>query len=390
MDAATETSIARRFLELAGRGETTMADGVLPLDPSTYVDPDHFECEQDVLFRRGEVVVALGADVQEPGDFLAVESGGLPVLLVRGGDGRVRAFLNVCSHRASPVATGCGHTVRTFSCPFHGWVYDVDDGALVGQPRSCGGFESVDRGELGLRPVPVAERRGIVMVRPGGGAPIDVDRSLCGLADEVDGYDLTSYRVFGRQRTVWQCNWKLLVDTFLESYHVFALHRRLIGDRYEGHIMLFDGFGPHMRVPVPRPSLFQQSDGGGTLELLPHTVVQYFLNPNVILTYNADRDAPMVTMSRFVPVAVDQTIADITAYAPHDATSDAEQKVLAERFELHTAVTNTDDYPISERIHRALASGAVERTVLGRNEAAVVRFHCSLAERLAAAALTSD
>ena len=64
--------------------------------------------------------------------------------------------------------------------------------------------------------------------------------------------------------------------------------------------------------------------------------------------------------------------------------------VYHKRFDLHTTVTNTDDYPISERIHRMLASGAAERTVLGRNEAAVVRFHCSLEERLAAAALTSD
>jgi phenylpropionate dioxygenase-like ring-hydroxylating dioxygenase large terminal subunit len=380
MRQAVQAEIVGRFLDLERRGTTQLAPAMLPLGPAEYVSPERFERERRLLFREAPVVACLSADLPQPGDFFALESGDIPLVVVRDGNGSVRAYVNVCRHRANQVADGAGNTGRSFTCAFHNWSYAVDDGRLLGQPRSCEGFAEADPATLGLVPVPVDEAHGVVMVRPQGDDPVDVDTALCGLGADLDDFDLASYHVFDRRRSIWRCNWKLLLDTFFESYHLFALHVQTVGGRYPGHIMMFDAYGPNMRIPVARASLYEQADSPATdWQLLPHSTLQYFLGPNVMLNHVVDH---FVTW-RFVPTAVDETVADLTLYTPHAVVSDDDRSHYEQAFATQFGVTTGEDYPVSERIHHALASGRVEGTLIGRNEAAVVYFHETVAARLA-------
>ena len=120
------------------------------------------------MFRTQPVLACLSVDIGEPGDVVTFESGGIPIVVVRGIDGAAHAYVNACRHRGTNFAQGRGHVARTFNCPFHGWVYDIDDGHLVAQPRSCEGFDGIDPSTLGLRSLTVAERHGLVVVRPVG------------------------------------------------------------------------------------------------------------------------------------------------------------------------------------------------------------------------------
>ena len=374
MDHASQIEVIARWLDLHDRGETQLVDDVMPVDVSFYLSDAWFAREHHALFREGVVVACLGADVRESGDHIVIESGGIPLVVVRDGDGVVRGFVNACRHRGSPVVAACGVGARNFACPFHSWTYALD-GRLLGQPRSEGGFSSLDRDDYGLLTVPVAEAHGLVLVRPGGDAPIDAEAELHGVGADLDAFHLGSYHVHGRMSRTWQCNWKLLLDTFMESYHVFSLHGASVGPDYPGHIMVFDAYGPHLRIPVPRSSILGLASAPrDEWSLLPHATVQWHLAPNAMINHTIDH----VILWRFVPTAVDQTVAEMTMYVPHQVDDDDERKVMDDWFDLHDSVTRDEDYPQSEHIHSVLSSGSVTTNVLGRNEGAVQHFHRSV------------
>ncbi len=375
MDHATQVDVIERWLQMHRAGATQLADDVMHIDTSVYTSPAWFAREQQALFRDGAVVACLTADVREPGDFVSLESGGVPIVVVRDDDGQLGAFVNACRHRATQVVHGCG-TAKNFACPFHNWTY-ARDGRLLGQPRSQGGFASLSKETLGLVALPVAEAHGLVFVRPGGGDPIDVD-SVIGaeIAHDLDRFDLAGHHVWDRMHREWNCNWKLILDTFTESYHVFALHGASVGPDYPGHVMVFDAFGPHLRIPVPRASILEFDHmPREQWDLLAHATVQYHLAPNTMVNHTIDH----FILWRFEPVGPGRTVAEMTMYTPvprasHDVNDDWTKSMNA-WFDLHDAVTRDEDYPESERIQRVLDSGRVPATVLGRNEGAVQHFH---------------
>jgi phenylpropionate dioxygenase-like ring-hydroxylating dioxygenase large terminal subunit len=381
VDHATQVDIIARWLEMHAHATTQLADEVMRVDTAVYRSPEWFEREQQALFRDGVVVACLTADVRRPGDHVVIDSGGIPLVVVRAPDGALRGFVNACRHRGAQVVRECGEGARNFACPFHAWTYSLD-GRLLGRPRSQGGFDEIAKDDCGLAQVPVAEAHGIVFVRPGGGAPIDAVAQLEGLGPDLDSFRLDSYRVYGRMRREWRCNWKLLLDTFMESYHVFALHGASVGPDYPGHVMIFDAFGPHLRIPVPRASLLDFAERPQTeWALLPHATVQYHLSPNAMVNHTIDH----LILWRFDPTAVDCTVAEMTMYVPLHEPADDEavwRKAMDDWFDLHDAVTRDEDYPESERIQRVLASGCVPSTTLGRNEGAVQHFHDTIRSRV--------
>jgi phenylpropionate dioxygenase-like ring-hydroxylating dioxygenase large terminal subunit len=381
VDRATEIDLVGQVLDLNRRRTTATADAALRIPAEHYVAATHYGREAGGLFRDQPVLAGLSVDLAGPGDVLTFESGGIPIVVARGSDGAVRAYVNVCRHRGATVVRGPGHVARSFSCPFHGWVYDLDDGHLVGQPRSCDGFEGLAVSDgCGHPPLPVAERHGILVVRPGDGPPVDVDAWLAGLAPDVSARGYDRLVPYDRATSTWAANWKLLIDTFLESYHVFALHRDSIGDAYLGIASPFAAFGHHNRIVVPQTAILGQAERPrDDWELLPYAVLQYFLAPNVIVS---NLDGYVMTW-RFVADAVDRTIVEhaIYTWAPVE-TPDGRAHFDA-RFGAARSVTGVEDFPESERIHRNLAAGTLTHTNPGRNEPGIVHFHQTLAALMA-------
>ena len=173
------------------------------------------------------MLVALSADLPTTGDCLATEVAGVPLLLVRGEDAAVRGFLNICRHRGGRVFSGRGRPGRALKCPYHSWAYDLD-GELLGQPLARDASAGLERSKLGVLTVPVAERFGLVFDAPGGSDPIDVQRELAGLGPELSDYGFENWRYLDQRSGVFEANWKLVYDTFLETYHVFSLRSGLM------------------------------------------------------------------------------------------------------------------------------------------------------------------
>ena len=126
MDHATQVELTRRVIGFVDRNTTELADAVYLNPVSTYTSPQHAERERERLFRGHPLFFGLSCELPSPGDYRADDLSGAPILVVRVGDGRLNAFLNVCRHRGAKVATGSGSGKRMFVCPYHAFTYDLE------------------------------------------------------------------------------------------------------------------------------------------------------------------------------------------------------------------------------------------------------------------------
>lgn len=352
------------------RGLHAAASAVHPA--SAYTDPDRFERERRLLFREGPVFFALSAALPDPGDHLADTVGGVPLVVVRQADGSLRALVNVCRHRAAPVVPpgteGAG--ARSFTCPYHGWVFGTD-GALKGRPLSAGAFDDVAL-DCDLHQVAVAEAHGLVFVRPGGRAPIDVDAFLEGAQHDLADFGLAGYHHVATRTHTWRMNWKLFLDTFTESYHIRTLHRESLLPRFNADCVVFDAFGRHcLSVGLRADVLDETAKPEEAWSLLPYGTIQYFLVPSGLVVHQLDH----VEVWRVEPVDVRTSRLRTSIYAPEAPTSDKALGYWTKNLDLLLKVTGTEDFPMMEQIQANLDSGAVSELVYGRNEPPLVHYH---------------
>ena len=209
---------ARKLLSHIDTRTTALADSVYRNPVTDYTCPRQAARERQLFFEDGPINIGLSALLPRPGDWMTHDYAGAPILLARREDGSLAAFLNVCRHRGARIAEGCGSQARSFSCPYHGWTYDLD-GALIARPEEVS-FPSVDRATHGLRALPAVEKNGMIWVGTRPGIALNIDRQLAGLADDLASYNLKSYHHYETRTLTREMNWKLAVDTFGETYHL--------------------------------------------------------------------------------------------------------------------------------------------------------------------------
>jgi len=138
-----EQGVIRDILEMADNKTTHMLPDVMENPVSKYTDPAQLDAEINTLFRNFPIIIGHTSDVAEAGDFLTHDATGVPILVTRTNEGKLKAFMNVCRHRGARLQDEPCGKARTFSCPYHAWTYGLD-GALRGMPQPQG-FEGVDR-----------------------------------------------------------------------------------------------------------------------------------------------------------------------------------------------------------------------------------------------------
>jgi phenylpropionate dioxygenase-like ring-hydroxylating dioxygenase large terminal subunit len=338
---------------------------------SVYTDPARFAIEEAVLFRNRPQFVGLTDDCRKPGDYLTTRLGGVPILVIRQQDGALRALVNACRHRGASVMSGSGHCdAGRMSCPYHGWTYDTE-GRLLGRPGAWGGFDDVP-GELNLHRRAVAEQYGMIFVHPSSAEPFLVDEVLAGAEIELADYGLADYvHVETRDRS-WQMNWKLVLDTFTESYHIRFLHRNSIAPYFMCDTIV-DTFGPNPRAIGLRKEVVDQltTRPRDQWQILPYATAQYFLVPNALLVYQMDH----IEIWRITPIDVDHVSVATSIYAPEAPATEKSRGYWKRNLDVLLNVTGTEDFPLMEDIQRNLASGAMPELVYGRIEPALVHLH---------------
>jgi glycine betaine catabolism A len=207
------------------RGSPTIAKASRTPDGKVYWDPTVLATELDRLFYRNWLCVGRQEQLPSTGDFVTREIGRESILLVRGGDGRVRGFYNLCRHRGTRVAVASeGRGVHSFICPYHAWSYDLD-GRLVGA-RDMQGQIDFDRKEYGLHPIRVDTWGGFLWVNLEATGP-GLRQSLGPFFARFDRFPLADLRLGGRRDYEVEANWKILVENFSECYHCAPVHPSL-------------------------------------------------------------------------------------------------------------------------------------------------------------------
>lgn len=191
-----------------------------------YTDPRMPDLERRTVFARTWQMVGHVGQVRDPGQYLTAEVAGEPILVVRGSDGVLRGFFNVCRHHAAAVMTAQEGSAKLLRCPYHGWSYTLD-GALFGVPEFAG-VAGFDKRDHGLVPVECATWEQWVFVRIEEDGTSLEDFVGSELAGHVAALDLRQLQWFERRRYTLACNWKVYVDNYLDGgYHVPHLHRSL-------------------------------------------------------------------------------------------------------------------------------------------------------------------
>jgi choline monooxygenase len=198
----------------------------LALHPRLYTDPAVLEAEQRLIFERTWQLAGHLSSLRANGSYITCRAGDQPVLVVRDDQGQLRAFRNVCRHRASRLLSGSGRCKGAIRCRYHGWTYRFD-GSLIGVPEALGFGERLDKSTLGLMPARVEELCGLVFV--------NLDLTATPLAELVGDLPerLAPYRIetlepFAPADGSQPANWKVVAENYLEGYHVPIAHPGLM------------------------------------------------------------------------------------------------------------------------------------------------------------------
>ena len=205
-----------------------------------YTSQSRYEQEMSLL-RQRPVVFCPSAAIPDAGSYISRTAAGTPLLVVRDNDLQARAFINACRHRGMKVASGEGCT-RTFSCPYHGWTYNLD-GSLRGVPGEAA-FPDLDKETSGLKEVFAVEKGGLVYVQQEGEPRLET------LETALDFFE-PSQSFFYQSDTIDEANWKLLTETLLEGYHIKSLHRESFYPFGLDNINIVESYGQNSRVIYP-------------------------------------------------------------------------------------------------------------------------------------------
>lgn len=366
--------LAPALVAMASKGQTALAAGTRLEDVAFYLDEAQFGRETQALFREMPLVACLSAELAEPGSYRTFDDAGVPMLLTRGKDGRVRAFLNICPHRAARLVRSESGKVGRFTCRFHGWTFD-NTGKAIGIPEEghfCGEIDAQKR----LIECPAEERHGLVFVKTAPGAPIDLDAYLGDFNGDLAAIGLETAEVTHSTTLQVTANWKYGLDTFFETYHLNSLHR----DTFRGlfsPVCVFDTFGPHHRFTFAPLNIAHWPDTPASdweVDVIP---LQFFLFPNTIISVGSTSPSgSTVNVHQILPSSIGH-FASRLSYASLGGVSSPEHLAeIGEAYEKSRQALVNEDYSVVAESYAgfsALPPGS--RLPIGRQEIGVQNFH---------------
>ena len=373
--------IARR---LSRTDAPTATDGEVARIPvEHYTSREVRDAEVERLFRPLPLIVGHASELRR-GEVLAHDEYGVPMLLARDGERRFRAFLNVCRHRGMRLVDGVeAKPVASVVCPYHGWTYRLD-GALRHRLHAES-FDDCSADAVNLVALPAEERHGLLWVVPTPGATIDVAAFLGELDGELPFCGIDGLRLFRTVRAEYPANWKLIVDAFLEAYHIRVLHKDTIWPFFLDALAPAAHIGPHSRSLVARREAEAWLAEGAPsppdfATLCDIATPSHVLFPNVVTIFHPD----YLSLITLYPVSAETLSWTHRMLVPADRTTPEWTPHWEKTFALiEHGVFEKEDIACAVAIQRGLKSGANRHLTAGRAEQGVGWFHAEVARALA-------
>lgn len=346
-------------------------DAVVPLESATalparfYAGEPMLAMEKRAVFARSWQLVAHQGQLAEAGDHVVEQVGDVPVLVVRGQDGVLRAFPNVCRHRAGPLALCNGKGARALHCKYHGWSYTLE-GQLRSAPEMQGAAD-FDVASIRLPPLRVVEWQGLVFVALSENVP-PFEEVYAGITERIAPIDLAAMRFLRRDSYDIACNWKVYIDNFLEGYHLPHVHPGL-SKVLDYRVYDTELFPWHSLQHSPlRNSGDIYGDG---------QAFYYFVYPNVMLNIMPGR----LQTNRILPLGPDRCRVEFDYYYAQD--EQAQARIANDQ--AFSDEVQAEDITICEAVQKGLSSGTYDAGRLcPKRESALWLFHNQLRAAYAA------
>jgi len=361
----SDQAVAQRVLEHIENKTTDKGDSVWREPVANYRSAARFEAEIKQVLQRYPVPFCPSAALPEVGSYVARDAAGIPIVVVRGRDGKVRAFRNACRHRGVQIAEGSG-CAKAFRCMYHGWTYRLD-GSLQHIPHEQG-FPDLDKEQHGLQPVAVEERSGLVFVTQQG----ESDARALEVIPELLN---PKQEVFSTQEYELEVNWKVFLESFLEGYHIKPAHKDTFFPFGFDNLNLIETFGRNSRITFP----FQRIAGLADIapeerEISGLLTYVHQLFPNVLIAVLTHHTAMIV----LEPVALDKT--RVINYSLTNGVLEGEEALSRARIdaEFVKGTGQAEDIALAKSIQASLHSGANEVFTFGHFEPLIGHFHREL------------
>lgn len=362
----TEGQLA--LAQALAHGESRTGTETRYVPASVYTDPDHFAHEKAALFDRLPQVLCASALIPEPGMAVPHDATGRPLLITRDGEGKAHVFLNVCKHRGTRLVEGQDvQCAKRLVCPYHAWTYRLD-GKLLALPRPET-FPGMDKGDYGLVELPSCEAGGLIWFSPREDA--DFSHTIT-LGEDFDRFFMRESYLFRRKTHSVAGNWKLIMDAFLESYHVTRLHANTIGPFFKDGVSIGDTVGPHQRAAVGRLEEMEGVDLNDMAALRRVVTYAYQLLPATVIIPSPDYVNVMVLM----PQSVDHTLVEDFMLIPEEPKTEKALDHWERSWKLlDGGVFASEDFRAAELGQQGLSSGAIEQLTIGTLEGGITRFN---------------
>ena len=372
----------RLLIDTLAQSLSTPLEEARGLPPQAYLSEEFYKLELEYLFRRDWVCVGREEEAQSPGDFFTIELAGEPLIIVRGGDNRLRVLSNVCRHRYMQVVMGKGNAAR-LSCPYHGWSYRLD-GTLVGTTNMAQN-RVLDRDRCRLPEFRLETWLGFVFVNLDTSAAPLAPR-LRELGERLAPYHVDSMRISSMYDEIWEGNWKLTMENNAEAHHHRTLHPETLqpwmpGD--DSHCGEDEQHWSLLRTPLVMDLVRAQAPRYADLmerwsaDITPRDREQtltYVIYPSGTI----DASPGIVFWKRILPLGIDRTRVMMGALVPEEELNDELSRCNSEFFE----ALNPEDYQATWRLQKTIRSRFAEAGPLSVKEACLFYFQRYLGRRL--------
>lgn len=351
----------------------------ITLPPAAYRSRSFFDLEQETIFRHGWIVVARSDDLGS-GQYVTVTIAGEPLVVVRDGDGAVRALSSVCRHRFMPlVEAPSGHLDR-FECSYHRWTYRLD-GTLAGAPHMRSN-EAFAQDQCALPAFPTEEWCGFVFCNldPAAGS---LREELVPVERAVSNHRLAEAVQVATYERTWRANWKLVMENVSEAYHHFGFHPDTV-DRLAPSSRATGGYETGdlwFSFDTPAAAASPPSTALDLTEAELRTITFYNLLPCMQFFTSGD----VVIWARYLPVDVDHTRVTSGILFPGPTTDGAAARERIDTYAAFVEKINDEDQAGIEAVHRGVQSRFASRGHLSVKEEALLAFYRYLARALAGA-----
>ena len=364
---------AKAMLDYVEHGKTFQTDKIITLPTSIFTDSDRWENEMSEIFAKLPLCLATTPELKNVGDYKADDVLSKPMLMVRGRDNKVRAFLNVCLRRGAPVVDRGYGNIQYMSCKYHGWKYDLDGKLLDVTDAHI--FGKMDTSDKGLLELPCEEKNGLIFVCLTPGIKINLNDFFKGFLDDFDELGFADWHFLG-SRVLSGANWKIAFDGYMEAYHFAALHPKTVAPRTPSNIAHYQAFGPHLRIGFPQVNISKHlnpvsPEKWGDMEHKGYDFIR-ILFPNVSV-FVANK---ITQLAQLFPGPTPDHNITILNYFTRQPPPDAEaQDALEGMMEFLYKVVRDEDYWIGNHIQTGLESGAHDTIIFGQNERGNQYFH---------------